>query len=352
MARPWRALCHLLAGAALLVARPAAAEEPRVAALSWIRMPGAEACATPPDVAQAVEQRLERRVFVSPTDAELWVEGRVEHTETGWQAVIGMMDADGAEIGTRTIEVDDPDCRALDASVALVVSAMIDPEAALRASATPETQAAAEAAPEPPAESAEVLERPLSDCPEPAPEPRAPPARWGLGIVGGGVVGLGVLPGVALGATLHIDVTPPGFVPIELGVVIFRDARGELRDGGGADLSLAWGELGLCPEIGAGETEAGWLRACGLVQVGAIQSRGFGFDRSFDSDDAIVNAAARARLALRLTGGLMLSAAGTLGVPLLRRGFEAREAGGEIREVFRMAAVLGLLEVGVGGEFF
>lgn len=332
--------------ALLLAASPARGEEPRVAALSWTRMPGAEQCATPRDVARGVEDRLGRRVFVSPAAAELFVEGRVERAETGWRVVITLSEADGTVLGTREIDGADEDCRAIDPSAVLVLSAMIDPEAALRAAAAPETESSeANAEPEP-VETARTLEPPPPDCPEP---PASAPS-WRVGLHAGGVAGLGMLPELAPGATMHVDVTPPGFVPIELGATLFRTATAGLRDGGGADLSLAWGEAALCPELWS--ADGAWVRGCGGVQVGTVHSRGFGFDRSFDTEDVVASALLRARTGLRVAGPLTVSLGATLGVPVLRQTFEARAASGETREVFRMTAVTGLLEVGLGGDFF
>src|SRR5690606_16218881 len=91
----------------------APAHEASTSSLSWVRMPGAEGCASSAALARAVEERLARRVFVSAADADLAVEGRAERTQAGWRAVLSVTQADGTVLGERTLESAEPECEAL-----------------------------------------------------------------------------------------------------------------------------------------------------------------------------------------------------------------------------------------------
>jgi hypothetical protein len=116
----------LLAGRAH--GQDAAAE--RTSSLSWVRLPGAERCATAPELARAVESRLAREVFVAPRHADLSVEGRVTPRDGGgYTATFAVATADGTVLGERTLDSADPDCHALTETVAFVVAVLIDPDA-------------------------------------------------------------------------------------------------------------------------------------------------------------------------------------------------------------------------------
>ncbi len=84
------------------ISAPAAAADkpaPRTSSLSWIRLPGADACVSTQDLARDVEARLRRPVFVSPAQADVSVEGHIEPRAPGpgWKATIALRDAKGAD---------------------------------------------------------------------------------------------------------------------------------------------------------------------------------------------------------------------------------------------------------------
>lgn len=129
------------------------------ASLGWSRLPGSESCATAIELGEAVEQILGRDVLVAAPDAELSLEGRIERTETGYRAVIGVVRRDGASEGERVYEHRGEVCSEATEAIALILALLIDPDAS--------------PAPEP-------TDPPLPSASEgPPPDPALPPASEG-----------------------------------------------------------------------------------------------------------------------------------------------------------------------------
>src|SRR5262249_47345297 len=109
---------------AMLCSSPAYAQNThaRTSSLSWVRLQGAENCIATNALAQAVEGRLKRKVFVSASQADVSVEGSVSQTKRGpapeWRAAITIRDTHGNVIGTREIQRSGNSCtEALDESI-------------------------------------------------------------------------------------------------------------------------------------------------------------------------------------------------------------------------------------------
>lgn len=127
MFQQWRLPTHVCVLAGLLVVvvtRAHAQSGPALGvALNWVRLAGAEGCIAAVDLAQRVEQRLGREVFSRTRDAVLVIEGHVGPVEDGgFTAVIRVSDPDGTLYGSRELSISGPDCRKLDAVVALIIS--------------------------------------------------------------------------------------------------------------------------------------------------------------------------------------------------------------------------------------
>lgn len=92
--------------------------------LTW-RAP--EGCIGPGDLAQAVEERLGRSIFAR--DPQFRVEGNLQQgTSPRWKARLTLVSAAGEVLGTRELTADDPDCRALDKKLTLVMALTIEPQ--------------------------------------------------------------------------------------------------------------------------------------------------------------------------------------------------------------------------------
>jgi hypothetical protein len=86
-------------------------------------LPGAEGCIAQAELAELIEVRMRRAVFVRPADALLLVEGRIGPTAAGgFEAVIAFSDPAGTLLGERVLPLEGAHCRAVDDMVALVIA--------------------------------------------------------------------------------------------------------------------------------------------------------------------------------------------------------------------------------------
>lgn len=229
----------------------------RTASLGWVRLPGAEACPSTQAIAQATEALLGRAAFVSPADASLAIEGRVEPRDGGFRATLAVSDAAGTAIGERVVEAEGS-CEALLAPLSIALAVLVDPDA--------------EPAPPPP----DPVGTP---DPTPAPEPRVvtqvvtervevPGPRWRLELDLGGLLSVGATPFVSGGGELYVFLTPPGFVPIGLHGWVVPFSRAERPMGAYVDQLTSWAGLSICPIAGHDETFS--LSACVGLDVGGV----------------------------------------------------------------------------------
>ncbi len=252
-------LVSLALGAAPVCAQEAPA--PRHASLSWVRLPGAESCVSSTELGRAVEARLSRRVFVSAAEAELAVEGRVEH-EGGWRAVLQVAGPDGAILGERTLDSDAEGCEQLGDMVAVAVALMIDP---LTAPPQPDAEPPPVADPErtppeaarsedtspadtSPADTSPADTSPADTSPaDTSPAPDEPPARrWRVEIDTALVGSLGLLPVATIGGLSAVILEPPGFVPVMIEGALFPYSPA-WQGGSHADFLQVFGGLLICP---------------------------------------------------------------------------------------------------------
>ncbi|MFO0759274.1 MAG: hypothetical protein U0359_22470 [Byssovorax sp.] len=337
------ALAIALALAIVIAPSPAGAA-PRSSSLGWVRGAGAETCAGTRALAEAVEARLGRQVFVSAARADVAVEGLIERSPTGaWRATITLAGESGRVLGAREIVREAASCRDLDAPLALVIAVMIDPDAALREPPAPALPAPLPLppAPLPPA----PPPREIVPVPPPAPPPRKP---WLAGVHIGPVLSLGMLPGFGAGVALRSRITPPGFPAFEIGGALWAPSQSE-AGGIGARFSLAEGVLSVCP---LATSALGFeLGACAGARVGAIHAGGFGFALTEERERPTVIGALEGRVRRRIIGPLALAIGPGLAIPFVRDRFFYSGPTGEKLEVFRMSPLAGTLEITLGAEF-
>lgn len=344
---PRRLVAWTLRGSAIAIllgisVAAAAADKPppRTSSLSWVRMPGADACVSTQDLARDVEARLRRPVFVSPAQADVSVEGHIEPRSPGpgWKATIALRDAKGALIGTRELVRAEASCAEMREPLALVVAVMIDPDAALAPPPPPAPP------PEPP---------PKVEPPPPAPPPPPPPPpprdepRWAFDGGASTLFGLGVLP--SLGAGVHVDglLEPPRLFPLEILGGFFLDNTSSAEGPGRASFSLAFGGAGACPLRHASDRLSAY--ACATVQVGFVRASAEGFDVVQPDERRLhVAGALEGRVSLRIAGPLALRVGLSGAAPFVRDAFVYRRADGTQADLFRMAPIVGLADVGVG----
>ena len=98
----------MLYGAALMLALSSAlphgvarAHGPPAPALNWVRLPGAEHCIAAAALADRIEERVGRVLFVPDTEAGLSVDGRVGRNEQGFQVTLQVSKPGGRVLGER-----------------------------------------------------------------------------------------------------------------------------------------------------------------------------------------------------------------------------------------------------------
>jgi hypothetical protein len=228
--------------------------------------PGAEACGLADQLTRAIDDRLQKHAFVSPEQATVSIEARVERAaDSGhWHAVVHVRDLSGAVAGTRELDSAALGCAELRDSVALAIALMIDPDALLHHLVAPEVTTASppESGPEPP---------PVRPTPAP---PRRP--SWRVSPTANLALGFGLLPSPAVGLLADVAVQPPRFWGVDLLGGLWGSQTTALpASGATTDFRLAFAGLAICP-LSAAPERAGF-EVCGGAIVGALASVGHGF---------------------------------------------------------------------------
>lgn len=292
----------------------------QASSLSWVELPGAEGCGGAPAIAKAVEERLGRHLLVSPAQADLSIEGRVERSGRPpfWHATVRLRDKYGAVLGIRELQSASDDCGELRASVALAAALMIDPDALLHPPAPPPPLPSPVARQEPPApvppriviERVEVL----------IPVVASPTPSWGAEQAASFALGFGVLPSTAVGLRLGITVSPPRAWSIEAfgGVwsnqILFAEAGAQVR------FSLPYVGLALCP-LRVGRSAHARVTVCAGGEVGFLESASQGFVGARTELDPTLSVVTPARLVFPIVGGVAARIGGELGLALIRNQF-------------------------------
>jgi hypothetical protein len=319
-------------------------------------------------------------VFVSASQADLSLEGRVERT-TEPDAVVATLvvsDRDGRVLGRRVLRVPGSSCQPLEASLVLVIAIAIDPGASLpgvvgEADALSEEartmleqldlpelgpqQIAELAVPDPAREvspPAATPNRPAAGA-EPAPARDAsPPANEpvpavALRVSAGITVELGVLPDPAPGATAGVTVAPAWFVPIDVWITGLLEQDHALADEPGqGSLQLIAGGLALCPalELGALVT----LRACAGLRAGVLHGSGEGLAQSFSESGPWLEGLLGGGAWLRF-GRFSLHAGAGAGAPAVRDTFYYLNRLDQRRVLHRAPPITARFELGAGLHF-
>jgi hypothetical protein len=253
--RPLALLALLSVAATPRLALARDAENPSArAALIWEGAPEAGQCMSARDLRDAVEARLERRVFGEKARADLVLRVRFSRAPagTGWQAELRTESADGRSVwGSRSFSTAFSDCRALDDELVLVAALITDSEL-LRAE--PLRRRAPE--PKPAATAEEPDSAPIETAPHFAAWQRAH-KRWHGDIDLGGVIAFGVLPHAAFGAELSGRITPPELIPFRVHATAFAPRHVSLTPQGEARFELALLGAALCPSKVLREYEFG-----------------------------------------------------------------------------------------------
>jgi len=183
--------------------------------LSWKSPPE---CIQPSELVHNVEEKLGKAVFGQ--NPEFRIDGFIKRSEKAprWKGRLTLLDAQGAVLGSREVSSDETSCRAIDASLALVVAVMIDPTVAL----------SGKKAEEPP---------PVESPPPPTPSPSLPPpvppglsaTRTRLGLRAG--LSPAPFPSPALFWALHTQLSDTLFIDVRLPLLPWAPAVGFSQTG-------------------------------------------------------------------------------------------------------------------------
>lgn len=322
--------------------------------LQWVRAAEAQGCVDGRELARRVESKLRRATFGAPRDAELIIEGSAERRGDGYRAELRTYDAEGKALGSREVLSDRSSCDELSETVAVVLAVMIDPAGALNPSAplppvTPE--------PAPPAK------------PEPAPEPELPPPVPAPPIGQTAAIPTAHRPAVSPeasafargaygpvpklmwggGVALELAFRRWGGVRIEAVALAERAVNLSGPPGAGAEVRAFYGSVLYCPLWGIRGRWRG--AACAGLSAGAMQNRGFGFDKPKSSTSPLFDGVLSARGAVRVWRSFGVYGGGGLSVPFARTSFEGTLADRTLVELFQQPELGGQFDLGLGSRF-
>ncbi len=192
------------------VAPPALAETP-AGSFSWVRATGADTCPAREKVAAELDRAL-GKPLVDALEGRA-VEGVIVRGKGGWDVTLYWRAADGTAAGTREIHDDSAGCDAVARSVVTSITVALTAGAVDARSLGTAAPTVAPAPPPPPPVTSKQLENKPSTAaptasvdagaPPPDPEAGAPESRTHAGgVMLGGVVTLGWLPGIGYGMQL------------------------------------------------------------------------------------------------------------------------------------------------------
>lgn len=342
-----------------LVAPDAVGADAKTSSLSWLRMPGADQCIATQPLARAIEERLGRAVFVSASQADLSVEGRIEKRRAGgWHAVITVRDARGTMLGTRQLDRPDASCETMTEPLALVIAVMIDPDAAMQPKPAPGNESQTT----PPADahdSAAFDAKPLPPPSAPPPPPSTEDARgaptrssvepWRFEGQMQATIHHGLTPTVVPGAGVQALLYPPR-IPIGLRgyATLFLPTEAE-KEGARASFDMLYGGGSLCPTLRARVN----VLACVGGHLGFLRPRAETANRGVsESLLPVLNLVAELRVHVPLVSPIGAAAGVAAGLPILRPELEYQRSDGRgLDTLHRAQGYVLTADVGIGVSF-
>jgi hypothetical protein len=342
--------------------------------LNWVRLPGAETCLSSGQLAARVEARVGRVLFVTPDEADVSIDGFVHKGAVqGWDVTLDVSDPDGRVLGKRDMHFDGAECAVIDEGVALVIAVTlypntglteggvpldagvaggldslfggepVDPDPATLPNAATQRTEASVAVTKP------VPARGATDKAANVDNSRAP--RWSVAVDATPTIGFGQLPGASLGLAAHMQLTPPGVWPIELGAATFLERTvqaGEMA-AGEARFKLMLATLTVCPWQPAALPG---LAICAGAELGQLRVAPSGFAvLQPTSKDLVASLLGAAVMRAPIGAELYLRAALLGALPMVQRGYAYQTPAATSRQLYRMPQVAGRAEIGLGWRF-
>lgn len=284
-------------------------------------------CASSATLASAVEAHLQRQMFVRQPSADLDVKVAYAREPKHWVADIELKTAAGRPLGRRKLSSQASECSAMNESLALILALMVD---LTRAEVTTRS------APAVPGIATEVH----------VAEPPAPASAWLAQLSLTGQLRLGQLPDLAAGAGLATVLRHRSGWGPRLGVAAWLpSSEQDHSTRAGARFSAYVAEIGLCRELQhAGRLE---LSLCTGSELGLLRGQGIGYQRSQTARTPLIDPYALAESTWWPTAHLGLQLGLSVTFPLIRDQFYATRSDGSEIALFKPAAVVPSLRVGI-----
>jgi hypothetical protein len=372
-ARLMSAVVARLAVAGLFLGAGSVRASERGAALNWVRLSGAGACIGAVELAERVEQRLERSVFVVDSAALLSVDGSVQPLASGFAVRLALSDRAGQVLGERALQSADADCRKLDEAIVLVIALTLSPGQALfpdggiALNATTErllhelfqheptelnpnelqasvgSEASAAMIPAPP-----TAAHPAPRRGRPATEPR----HMAVNASVAAILGLGLLPGAAPGIELALTLVPVDSWAWRLAAAYLPEQtrRAVTLSSGATGFDLSQAAVGVCPW----QTDDGRLRMqlCTGLGLSLLRVVASGYaEGSGRRVDPILDGQAQFDLQLRFWGPALLQLGAGLAVPFIQHSYAYQGLDAQPKPLFRTSPASGRVGIGLGVGF-
>jgi len=338
--------------------------------LNWVRLEGAEDCLSADELADKVEVRVGRTLFVATTEAGLFVDGSVRAaaktngTTRTFEIVLQVSRPGGEVLGERALSIEGDSCSAIDDAVSLVIAVTLYPRSSLVTAGIPLDPSTAQSLstlfgneptdPDPAtlpaaAASAQLDTRPAKPV-EVLQEKRGTgntkPTWFGLDAIGAGA--LGQLPNVRIAVGGYLRITPQGLWPLELGGAHYFTGREQVPEGGSVSFRLTTFSLSGCPW----DLYAAQLLTCAGLEGGLISAKPQGLAVTGDATtDPVLNLLLGLIYRPRIAGPLHLRVALLAGVPILQHEFAYQAQDGSFPTLFQTSPIHGRAELGLGLSF-
>lgn len=355
----------------------ARAQESAVAepGLNWLRLSGAEDCLSAAELADKVEVRVGRTLFVATTEAELFVDGSVTgvvrrdasgHASGRLFDIKLQVSRPGGEVlGERVLQIEGESCAAIDDAVSLVIAVTLYPRSSLVVAGIPLEPTTAASLhslfgdeptdPDPSSlPSTVAFERAVRS--QPKRKAKSLPAVEGSGAVSGvqlsidaiGAGEVGQLPDVRFAVGGYFRVFPRSLMPVEAGAAYYLTSTDAVPEGGSVRFELMTVSLTGCPWTFLSKDLRGCLGLEGGILGATPRNLAVTARRTIDP---VLNIIFAAIYRPQIVGPLHLRAGLTVGVPVLQHEFLYQARDGSSATLFQTSQIQGRADLGLGMSF-
>ena len=310
-----------------------AASERASAFLEWKKSAQAAECLDRDRFATVVETALRRKVFIEATRADLVISVSLEHlAPERWSAAIDLEDPGGKMLGHRELSMQAPQCSAIDQSLALVVSLMVDVSRENLHSLAPVDAVAQKG------EKDDSLQA----------RDKVPSTHWLPMLYLLGSARAGQLSGLGRGITMGGELGSPHGWSAAMSVTAWAPAQTSIEDTG-AKYRLTTADTNLCAV-----TRTAWrmdLSGCVGQQIGWLNSRAFGFDMNRQQSALLYDLTLRTRMTWWATSVIGLHLGLGVAFPLVQNEFYGTRADASTVRLLSRPVAVPLADFGLGLRF-